>query len=252
MLNKSPWEWFSDFYERVTPTGDELWVTNGRINELWQSAFDDLRKPYIHQRWPDTHVEIHSDDARPRGIESGDDVIMESDDILVQTGGFHPVEGDGFLFSKLDEKGLIRRGRGSCRAVAIVTDDVRPGVLFTNFLWAPGWPDTESNSLVHGSPTPSPTATASSWGRAGSVNSASRPTRTPSRPCPSSPELSSSLLASDRTIAKSLQSFVLRFSIVGRSRAAGPGAPRTGATANGNWATGPKPDVFPGGGARGW
>ncbi len=95
-------------------------MTNGRVNELWQSAFDDLRKPYIHQRWPDTCVEIHPDDARPRAIESGGDVIMESDDVLVQTGGFHPVEGDGFLFSKLDENGLIRRGRGSCKAVAIV------------------------------------------------------------------------------------------------------------------------------------
>ncbi len=154
VLNKSPWEWFSDFYERVTPSGDELWVTNGRINELWQSAFDDLRKPYIHQRWPDTYVEIHPDDAGPRGIESGDDVLMENDDVLVQTGGFHPVEGDGFLFSKLDEQGLIRRGRGSCRAVAIVSADVRPGVLYTNFLYSPGWPETESNSLVHRVPDP--------------------------------------------------------------------------------------------------
>ena len=25
VLNKSPWEWFSDFYERITPRGDELW-----------------------------------------------------------------------------------------------------------------------------------------------------------------------------------------------------------------------------------
>ncbi len=31
---------------------------------------------------------------------------------------------------------------------------MRPGVLFTNFLWAPGWPETESNSLVHRVPDP--------------------------------------------------------------------------------------------------
>ena len=37
------------FYEK----GDELWVTNGRINEIWQSGFDDVdRRPYITQRWP--------------------------------------------------------------------------------------------------------------------------------------------------------------------------------------------------------
>ena len=154
VLNKSPWEWFSDYFERITPRGDELWVTNGRVNEVWQSVFDDARKPYIVQRWPANHLEIHPDDAGPRGIESGDTVVVESDDILVQTGGFTLVEGDEFLFSKLQEKGLIRRGRGHCEAVAVVTDDVRPGVLFTNFLWAPGWPNTESNSLVHRVPDP--------------------------------------------------------------------------------------------------
>ncbi len=49
VLNMSPWEWFCDFYDRIKPQDDELWVTNGRINEVWQSAFDDIRKPYIAQ-----------------------------------------------------------------------------------------------------------------------------------------------------------------------------------------------------------
>ena len=57
-------------------------------------------------------MEIHPDDADTRGIESGDEVLVEGDDILEQTGGFTLVEGDEFLFSKLEEKGLIRRGRG--------------------------------------------------------------------------------------------------------------------------------------------
>ena len=51
VLLKSYWEDFKDFYDRVTPQGDELWVTNGRINELWQSGYDDKRRPYIMQRW---------------------------------------------------------------------------------------------------------------------------------------------------------------------------------------------------------
>ncbi|MFQ5409822.1 MAG: arsenate reductase (azurin) large subunit, partial [Anaerolineales bacterium] len=47
LLLKSPWELFSDFFERITPdpAKGEFWLTTGRINEVWQSAFDDLRKP---------------------------------------------------------------------------------------------------------------------------------------------------------------------------------------------------------------
>lgn len=154
ILHKTPWEWFSDFYERIKPQKDELWVTNGRINEVWQTAFDDARKPYIMRRWPGNFVEIHPEDAARRGIESGDEVIIESHDILVQTGGFTLVDDDDFLFSRLNERGHIRQGRGSCTAVAIVTDAVRPGVLFTNALWAENWPHTSANSLVHRVPDP--------------------------------------------------------------------------------------------------
>jgi arsenite oxidase large subunit len=150
VLNKSPWEWFSDFYARITPRGDELWLTNGRINEVWQSAYDDVRKPYIAQRWPDNFVEIHPADAASRGIESGDEVLLENDDVLIQTGGFTLVKGDEFLYSKLQENGLIRVGRGEARAVALVTDAVRPGVMFTYFMW----PSSAANSLVHRVPDP--------------------------------------------------------------------------------------------------
>ncbi len=150
LLHKTPWDLFSDFFERITPTGDELWMTNGRINEIWQSAFDDKRRPYIMQRWPEQWVEIHPDDAKARGIESGDRVRIENDDVLIQTGGFVGVDGDDLSFTKLNERGLIRVGRGACEAVAVVTSAVRPGLLFTNFL------DTgsPSNSLVHRVPDP--------------------------------------------------------------------------------------------------
>lgn len=88
-LLKTPWEIFSDFYEFMKPKGDELWVTSGRINEFWQSGFDDLeRRPYLRQRWPANFIEIHPDDAKKRGIESGDMVRIESDRIPVQVGGF--------------------------------------------------------------------------------------------------------------------------------------------------------------------
>ena len=88
-LLKTPWEVFSDFYEFMKPTDDELWVTSGRINEFWQSGFDDQkRRPYLRQRWPENFVEIHPRDAEKRGIESGDRVRIESDRIPVQVGGF--------------------------------------------------------------------------------------------------------------------------------------------------------------------
>ncbi len=152
VLNKSPWEFFEDFYERIKPDPDkdEYWLTSGRINEIWQSGFDDIRKPYMKNRWPDTFVEIHPDVAEKHEIESGDEVRLWSDDILVQTGGWIKVKGNDITFTGLMEEGLIRTGRGEVRAVAIVTEDVLPNVLFTNFLH----PSSPANSLVHRVPDP--------------------------------------------------------------------------------------------------
>ena len=150
VLSKSPWEFFSDFYERITPRGDELWVSNGRINEIWQSDFDDRRKPILADRWPDNFVEIHPDDAGPRGIECGDFVRVFSDDVLIQTGGFVFRENDTMLHTQLGEAGLIRIGSGEARAVAIVTEATRAGVLFMNFLW----PGSPVNALAHRVPDP--------------------------------------------------------------------------------------------------
>lgn len=88
-LLKSPWEMFSDFYDFMKPKGEEIWVTSGRINEFWQSGFDDMaRRPYIKNRWPANFIEMHPEDAKKRGIESGDMVRIASDRIPVQTGGF--------------------------------------------------------------------------------------------------------------------------------------------------------------------
>ncbi|MFQ5691816.1 MAG: molybdopterin dinucleotide binding domain-containing protein [Nitrospinota bacterium] len=150
VLLKSPWEDFQDFYERITPQGDELWVTNGRINELWQSGFDDKRRPYIMQRWPHQFLEIHPEDAGPRGIESGDLVAVESDDVLVQTGGYIGVDGKELSFTELLKAGRIHPTRGGFTAVAIVRDDIRKGVTFAYF----GFPENPANSVVHRVPDP--------------------------------------------------------------------------------------------------
>ena len=145
LLQRSPWDLFADFYERITPRGDELWVTSGRINERWQSAFDDIRRPYIMERWPGNFVEIHPSDAGKRDIESGDRVQVWNDDVLIQTGGFVGVEGDDMSYTGLERNGHIRIGKGSFEGTAIVTDDIRPGVLFTDFLWT----KEPANSVVH-------------------------------------------------------------------------------------------------------
>ncbi len=152
ILNKSPWELFEDFYERIKPDASkgEYWLTNGRINEIWQSGFDDMRKPYIKDRFPEAVVEIHPDDAAEHGIESGDYVRLWNDDVLVQTGGWVKVKSNDISFTSLMEQGLIRQGHGEIVAVAMVTPDVKLGVFFTYFLF----PANPSNSLVHRVPDP--------------------------------------------------------------------------------------------------
>jgi arsenite oxidase large subunit len=150
ILHKTPWELFADFYARITPRNDEFWVTSGRINEVWQTYFDDFRKPFIRDRWPEQWVEVHPDDAARLGIESGDWVRVVNDDVLVQTGGFVAVEPDDQSFSRLLEKGLIHAGHGEFKGVALVTDAVRPGVLWTNSLH----PGSPANSVVHRVPDP--------------------------------------------------------------------------------------------------
>ena len=78
------------------------------------------------------------------------DVVIENDDVLIQTGGFIAVNQDDNSFSKLHEQGHIRVGSGKMEGVAIVTGAVRKGVLWTNAL-IPGAP---ANRLVHRVPDP--------------------------------------------------------------------------------------------------
>ena len=133
-IQKSPWSLFSDYWAWLSPKDDELWVTSGRINERWQSGYDDRRRPYIVQRWPENWVEIHPDDAAARGIENGDYVMMYSDRIPVQKDTIIGVEGDDFQFTKLMEHGHIELTEAAITAVAIVTPAVKKGLLYMDFL----------------------------------------------------------------------------------------------------------------------
>ncbi|MGF1911301.1 molybdopterin-dependent oxidoreductase [Vibrio kasasachensis] len=134
-LQKHPWDLFSDFYEWLQPQKDELWFSNGRINEIWQSGFDDVeRRAYVIQRWPENWVEIHPDDAKKRGIESGDQVMMYSDRVANFKDTILGVHGDDFQFSKLMENGHIKLDKAAVTAVAIVTPAVKKGCLYANMI----------------------------------------------------------------------------------------------------------------------
>jgi len=133
-IQKSPWSLFSDYWEWMRPKDDELWCTSGRINERWQSGFDDRRRPYIVQRWPENFIEIHPDDAKARGIESGDYVMVFSDRVPSQKDTIIGVEGDDFQFSSLMKNGHIELSKAAVTAVAMVTPAVKKGVTYMDFL----------------------------------------------------------------------------------------------------------------------
>ncbi len=134
-LQKHPWELFSDFWEWLSPKKDELWFSTGRINEIWQSGFDDVeRRPYVTQRWPENWVEIHPYDAKKRGIESGDRVMMYSDRVAAFKDTILAVHKDHFQFSELMKRGHIELSKAAVTAIAMVTPAVKKGVLYANMI----------------------------------------------------------------------------------------------------------------------
>ncbi len=154
ILLKSPWNfagWYQ-FFEAVKPRAEknEIWVTNGRINETWQSGFDDRRKPHLNQRWPDNFIIINPVDAKKRGIESGDWVEIHNDTVYVQTGQPQGVLDADLTFNQLMKDGHIKVAEGRFRAVAIVSDEIKEGVAKSNF----NTPKSMANSVVSAVPDP--------------------------------------------------------------------------------------------------
>ena len=130
---RGDWRLVEPFQKDEGPQGDELWVTNMRTNEHWQSQFDDSRIPYRWARFPVNFLEINPEDASARGIESGDWVVVENDQVLTQTGDRHS---------------------GSFKAVAYVTDAVPPNVTCSYFLFGQGRLDMAANSVTSGEADP--------------------------------------------------------------------------------------------------
>jgi arsenite oxidase large subunit len=142
---KSPWDLYSDFHEYMSPKDDELRITNGRVNEIWQSGFDDVeRRPYITQRFPEQFIEMHPDDAKARGIESGDMVVAHSDRIPVWKDQQMGTNAGDTKFGALLKNGHVKMTSASVSAVAMVTPSVKKGVGFMYFLH----PTQPANSLA--------------------------------------------------------------------------------------------------------
>ncbi len=133
-IQKSPWSLFSDYWEWMQPKGDELWCTSGRTNERWQSGFDDRRRPYIMQRWPENYVEIHPEDAAERGIESGDMVMAYSDRVPGLKETVLGIEGSDYSFSGQMAAGNVELSRAAVTGVAMVTRAIKKGVVYMDFL----------------------------------------------------------------------------------------------------------------------
>jgi arsenite oxidase large subunit len=154
VLLKSPWKFagWLQFYDAVKPRADkgEIWVTNGRFNETWQSAFDDSRKPHLNQRWPESGIVIHPDDAKAKGIESGDYVEVVNDTVYVQVSQPQGVLDADMNFNNLLKDGHIKSTEGRFVAVAIVSEEMRPGVAMANF----NFPGSHANAVVSAVPDP--------------------------------------------------------------------------------------------------
>jgi arsenite oxidase large subunit len=111
------------------PAKGEFWLINGRIEEIWQTMYTDLRKPEVVQRWPSNIVEINPDDAKKLDIVSGDLISLSSDRIARNA-------DNGF-------------DTGSLTAAAYVSDIVPSGVLWTNFAYPDQWMNNVAPRFMH-------------------------------------------------------------------------------------------------------
>ena len=109
--------------ELLGPNKDDFWVLSGRVNHLWQSLYDDKRKPHLIQRFPVSFIEISPQDAERLGIEMGDMVAVDSDRVRTQE---------------------VTLDSGGYTAVAYITDSVQPGNIFAMF----HYPGSPANAVV--------------------------------------------------------------------------------------------------------
>lgn len=114
---RSDWKEIKEDFEANLPqTEDEFVICNGRVNELWNSMFTNIRNETIRQRYPDdmpgTILEFNADDAANLGVRNGDVVEVSCNQIhlganaasfkgivSVQEGGKTPFVPSGMVFA---------------------------------------------------------------------------------------------------------------------------------------------------------
>jgi arsenite oxidase large subunit len=109
----SDWNAIKDDFERNRAREGEFFICNGRVNELWNSMFTNIRNETVRQRYPDdlpgTILEIGEEDAAKLDVRNGDVLAVECRDIHLG-------------------------GSGSLLGVASVQKDfVPPGMVFAIF-----------------------------------------------------------------------------------------------------------------------
>ena len=73
-----------------------------------------------------------------------------NDEVLVQTGQPLGVGDDDLSFARLGARGHIKTTEGRFVAVAIVSEEIRPGVAKTVFISSKAW----TNAVMHSVPDP--------------------------------------------------------------------------------------------------
>ncbi len=122
---KADWATVAARNAQLAPTGDEVWVTNMRVNHMWNNLSDFTRRPYAMQRWPANILQINPGDAAAQGIVNGDLLKIESNNIVDQLG---------------------RTITAGFEAVAYLTDEVPSGVTCSYFQY----PGNFANNVVSG------------------------------------------------------------------------------------------------------
>jgi arsenite oxidase large subunit len=131
MFIRAGWDTAEAIWNQLQPdtAAGEFWLSNGRIEEIWQTMYTDQRKPLVMDQWPTNIVEINPADAEPLGIDSGDMISISSDRIARQREG----EYDS----------------GSLTAAAYVSDIVPSGVLWVNFAYPDQWANNVAPRFMH-------------------------------------------------------------------------------------------------------
>jgi nitrate reductase (cytochrome) len=70
--------WYCPYEPHEEEPDDQFpfWLCTGRVLEHWHTGTMTMRVPQLHAAMPHAYVEVHPDDARERGLASGEMVVL--------------------------------------------------------------------------------------------------------------------------------------------------------------------------------